>query len=117
MLPASGVTVTGVTVDGVTLSPTVYTADLVAGIVYDVPCAAARLGVTVTYTAGSTTVPANLQLAALELIRHLWQSSRQSGRPGGIQAASDTVATPFGFAVPKRVVELCEATNSAPGFA
>jgi hypothetical protein len=117
VLPASPVTVTGVTVNGVSVASTVYDVDSEAGVVYNVPCAVRRQGVVVTYTVGSSTVDPNLQLAALKLIKHLWSQSRQAGRPGGIQAAGDTVSTPFGFAIPRAVAELCQVSNPAPGFA
>lgn len=115
VLPAAPVTVTSVTAGGSLLATTQYTVDTAAGVIYNVPSYGLRT-VTVVYQVGAQAVPANLQLAALELIRHLWQSSKQRGTGGQLQAAADTVA-PFGFAVPKRVVELCQATPGAPGFA
>lgn len=116
LLPATNAVVTSITMDGSVLDPSSYTVDDEAGIIYG-SFGSERQSVTVAYQVGGSTVPANIQLAALELVRHLWQSSRQSGRPGAMNAAADTVSTPFGFAVPKRVVELCESTTSAPGFA
>jgi len=116
-LPALPVTVTQVTVSGVVQDPSAYVVDEEAGIVYGWFAAALPLSVEITYTAGGTVVPANLILATRELVRHLWRSGRQSGNPGAMDAAADAVATPFGFAVPRKVMELCSATPSAPGFA
>jgi len=114
VLPAIGVSVESVTAGGVLLDSGAYTVDEAAGIVR---VHRARGPLVVTYRAGFDVLPANLRLAALELVRHLWSSSRQTGRPGAVDAAADTVATPFGFAIPRRVVELCSLTPSAPGFA
>jgi len=116
-LPALPVTVTQVKVSGVVQDPSVYFVDEAAGIVYGWFLAAVPLAVEISYTAGGTVVAANLVLATRELVKHLWTSGRQSGRPGQIDAATDTVPTRFGFAVPHRVEEFCSATPSAPGFA
>lgn len=60
----------------------------------------------VVYTVGRSPVPANIKLAALELIRHLYQSTQQSGRPAFGGATEDQPWAPAGFAVPTRVIEL-----------
>jgi hypothetical protein len=62
----------------------------------------------VQYTAGRTTIPGNIKLAALELIRHLYQSTQQGGRPTYGGAAEEGPWAPAGFAVPTRVIELLE---------
>lgn len=68
----------------------------------------------VTYESGRATVPANIRLAALELIRHLYQLSQQGGRPAFSGGAVDEGPwTPSGFAVPTRVIELL-APNQRP---
>lgn len=64
--------------------------------------------VRVQYTAGRSPVPANVKLAALELIRHLYQSTQQSGRPQFGGAGEEGPWAPAGFAVPTRVIELLE---------
>jgi hypothetical protein len=118
VLPALPVQVTSVTVSGSLLDPTTYVVDEDAGVIYGLfPAAPLPRNVTVLYRVGAATIPANLRLAATELVRHLWSSGRRAGRPGAMDAAADLVATPFGFAIPKRVVELCSATKFAPGFA
>lgn len=66
--------------------------------------------VVVDYVAGRGAVPANIRLAALELVRHLYQLSQQGGRPAFGGAADDGPWLPSGFAVPTRVVELLVAT-------
>ena len=62
--------------------------------------------ITVTFTVGDGTVPANVVLAAREELRHLWQVGQVAARPalGGDQAPG--TYTPTGFAVPRRVIEL-----------
>jgi len=74
--------------------------------------------VQVTYTPGRSTVPANVRLATLMLIQHLWGSSqmnRNGGRPnfGG----DDTFTSGAGFAVPNRVRELLQPSPRVPGVA
>lgn len=75
----------------------------------------------VVYTAGLTgaTVPFNVRLGALELIRHLWQMTQQGGRPkwGGAGVDADMERTPIGFAVPDRVIELLAPHRRPPGIA
>lgn len=63
--------------------------------------------VQVTYVAGRSTVPTNIKLAALELIRHLWQMGQQGNRPlYGAPSDEALTPTPSGFLVPTRVREL-----------
>ncbi len=71
--------------------------------------------VTITYTAGAAIIPQNVRLAAHELIRHLWQVGKQAVRPQGAQPGD--VYTPSHFAVPKRVIELCQPSARIGGFA
>lgn len=68
--------------------------------------------VTVTYTSGAAVVPQNVRLAALELVRHLWQVRQRPQAPVPGEAY-----TPSGFAVPKRVIELCQPSAKLGGFA
>ncbi|HEY5515815.1 MAG TPA: hypothetical protein VIK12_06370, partial [Pengzhenrongella sp.] len=97
-LPALPVTVTQVKVSGVVQDPSAYVVDEEAGIVYGwFATAALPLNVEISYTAGGTVIAANLAIATRELVKHLWTSGRQSGRPGQIDAAADTVQTRFGF--------------------
>ncbi|WP_422934977.1 hypothetical protein [Sinomonas sp. P47F7] len=74
--------------------------------------------VVVTFTAGYQVIPANIRLAARELVRHWWQIGMQS-QGGSVRrgSASDDVFTPSGFAVPRRVMELCAADEGVGGFA
>lgn len=100
----------------VTTSPTdagswTYTFDP-DGILYRVTSAGSSFfargatNVKVVYTAGRASVPANIKLAALELIRHLYQSTQQGGRPQFGGAGEEGPWAPAGFAVPTRVIEL-----------
>lgn len=89
-----------------------YVVDLAAGMVvfnYTLHQAA-----TITYTTGSAMVPQNVRQATRELVRHWWQIGRNSQR-GGAEAAAEAW-TPRGFAVPRRVIELCEATRRKDTF-
>lgn len=74
--------------------------------------------VKVVYQAGRATIPANVRLATLMLIQHLWSTSqlnRQGGRPtlGG----DDSFTVGAGFAVPNRVRELLQPSPRVPGVA
>lgn len=75
--------------------------------------------VRISYTAGQASTPANVRLATLELIRHLWQMAEQSGRPalGAYGAEEDVIAPHSGFAVPTRVIELLEPHKRPPSIA
>ena len=117
VLPAAPVQVTAVSLGGVLLDPALYQVDEDAGIVFaSFPTGPAR-NISIAYRVGRATIPANLRDAAAELINHLWSSGRRTGTPGRMDAPADMVATPFGFAVPRRVVELCSLTPNAGGFA
>jgi hypothetical protein len=71
--------------------------------------------VVVTYTVGRSPVPANIKLAALELIRHLYQSTQQGGRPAFNGGALDEGPwAPASFAVPTRVIELLNPYRREP---
>ena len=74
--------------------------------------------VQVVYVAGRDSVPANVRLATLMLVQHLWttsQMNRNGGRPtlGG----DDTFVPGMGFAVPNRVKELLQPSPRVPGVA
>lgn len=73
--------------------------------------------VRVQYTAGRAATPPNIKLAALELIRHMYQSTQQSGRPAFGGALEDQVWAPAAFAVPTRVIELLEPYRREPRVA
>ena len=58
-----------------------------------------------TYQAGYTVVPANIRLAALIIVQHLWETQRGAM---GVQLGgdSDNWMAGRGFAIPRRAVEL-----------
>lgn len=62
----------------------------------------------VTYQAGRETCPPDLVLAAMEMVRHLWDTQRGSGRRPGSSASEGTANTIPGAAylLPFRVAEL-----------
>ncbi|MGR6922554.1 hypothetical protein ACU635_50585 [[Actinomadura] parvosata] len=69
---------------------------------------ASRDRVRVTYRAGRSPLPQNFRLAALDLVRHLWQGSQHNGA-GGRPALGDSdaiAASVKPFALPYRVSEL-----------
>ena len=74
--------------------------------------------VKVVYVTGRATIPANIRLATLMLIQHLWSTSqlnRNGSRPtlGG----DDSFTVGAGFAVPNRVRELLQPSPRVPGIA
>lgn len=74
--------------------------------------------VKVTYTTGRATIPANIRLATLMLIQHLWSTSqlnRNGGRPS--LGGDDSFTVGAGFAVPNRVRELLQPSPRVPGVA
>lgn len=77
----------------------------------------------ITYTAGRTTIPGAIRLAALELIAHWWQSSQQRAGGGTGVRAYDAVDTDFtrttgvtGFnqGVPYRIIEILRPFRRFP---
>jgi len=113
--------VTSVTVGGTVT--TNYVANLTAGIIYAGTSGSPTVftygtqNVVVVVTVGSATIPPHIELATRELIRHMWQLGRQANRPGVAEAASASADVPSGFAVPRRVIELCQASPRVAGFA
>lgn len=104
--------VTAITVDGAALEVGRWVS-APSGIVRLLTDPGTAVSVEVTYTAGSGAVPANVILAARELVQFAYQSSQQ--RPG--MRGEDTAATPAGFLVPRRVLEWLAPANPVPGFA
>lgn len=111
--------VTSVVESGVTLAGTDYVVDLDAGIVYrGTPTATRRwtagLGaVVITYDAGrvanTAAVPASIKLAARIILRNEWENDRNGNRPDlAGQVNNDTVATPAGYAIPRRAYQYLE---------
>ena len=120
--------ITSVTMNGVTLtSGTGYVADMSAGVVYggSTYCTEefypGRQNVVVTYTTGSSSIDPNIILAAREEVRFLYSNGQLGTRPafGPDAGVSDLAYTPSGFAVPRRVIELCapSTVNRMPGIA
>lgn len=71
----------------------------------------------VTYVAGRSAVPDNVEQATLELIRHMWETQRgdSTGRPvPGFDQGGVVIA---GYAVPNRVVEMLGEQERIDGFA
>lgn len=62
--------------------------------------------VTVTYESGYTTVPADLKLGILELLRHLWATQRGASARGRAVAGDDGMSSGSSYAIPYRVMDL-----------
>lgn len=89
-----------------------YVSDIRAGLLtFNRPVTQA---VTVTYTSGSAIVPHNVRFATRVLIKHWWEVEKQDLRN---RSNPDQAWTPTGFAVPRRVLELCRASSRRGGFA
>lgn len=120
VLPDVATSVTTVIENGVTLTTTDWMFDPVGSVLWrgtstHPKCfGTGRLGIQVTYATGYTTIPLALQLAARELVRFWWQQGKAAVRPAYSDALEAT--PPQGFAVPKRVIELCAPFQGA-GFA
>lgn len=114
-LPWPFVTITSVTVDGTLVAATDYDTTRKSFGLLDpaVGCDpwAGATKVVVVATIGGASAPANVKLAALELVSYWWQSTQQSQR----SAWSDG-GPPMGFAVPQRVRDLLGPTYRLPGI-
>lgn len=75
--------------------------------------------VKVTYTPGWVTIPASIELAALELLRHLWKTQRGAvqGRPGVRGEPTDPqqqANAGAGYLLPNRVQQLLRPFMQVP---
>ena len=73
---------------------------------------------TLTYTVGRVVIPANIRLATLIIIKHLWDTQRggsQSARPGADDQGSSS--TGAGYLIPYRALALLEPERRVLGFA
>lgn len=58
---------------------------------------------------GRDPIPEDIEVATLELLRHLWKTQRgATGRPGIRGESPDGDAQPAGFMLPRRVLELIQ---------
>ncbi len=72
----------------------------------------------VVYTAGLTVITPRIELAGMEVGKHLWRAL--NGTAGRGRGAEELVPTPLGFAVPTRAEEMVAADpdqHLMPGFA
>lgn len=98
-----------------------YAFDAASGLLHLTGCWSGR--VLVTYTSGVTTVPADIRLAALLLVEHLWETQRGTspGLPVGLDAevTSGTLGEAYGpsYVLPNRVREALEPYRKAPAVA
>lgn len=121
VLPVRFSSVTSVVESGVTVTD--YVAEPDAGVVAAGTAISPRefdaghQNIVVTVQVGVASVPSNVKLATRELVRHWWQQGRQGNRPGFGNELPTEQGTPMGFAVPKRVHELLEASPRVAGFA
>ena len=122
LLSERATSITSVTVGGTTT--TNYVANLSSGVVYAGATGVdwftdGMQNVTVAYTTGSSSIDPNVILAAREEVSFLYQLGQQGGRPSLGGSVPDMSWTPSGFAVPKRVIELCAPSMARrmPGIA
>lgn len=115
-------TLTAQPLDGTGFDSFGYTVDLVDGILtrrvsgIATPFVNGRRNIHVTYTAGRSSVPNNIQRATRRLVRWLWQTEMQGQRPSG--SAPEAVSTsPSGFDVPNAVKTICAGELRIPGIA
>lgn len=87
------------------VSPSVMHVDSTSGCVTVLSGASVSGPVLVTYQAGMVAVPANVRLAGLIIIQHLWETQRSVM---GVQLGGDqeTYVVGRGFAIPRRAIEL-----------
>lgn len=108
-LPGHVTSITSITDNGVTIDSGSYFFESDSSIVLMKYSLGYTLGISlgpiiVTYVAGYDPVPPTLQLAARELVRFWWQQGKASPQYDADTAGS---VVPQGFAVPKRVQQLC----------
>lgn len=98
--------------DSTTVPVDAYVSDPAKGLLtFNYPTTQA---VTVTYTTGTAIVPHNVRLATRALVKHSWDVDKQEMRN---RTNPDAAWTPSGYAVPKRVIELCQPSSRRGGFA
>lgn len=121
VLPYKINSVTSITEDGV--ATTDYTANLTAGIIYagESPTRSTfedgRQNIVVTVSVGSATVAKNVTLMARELVRHWWQTTRQTQRSSFQASAQEIASQPLPVGVSRRLQELAADLHAQPGFA
>lgn len=115
VLPHPVTEVSSMAVDGASVTVDEADVDGEAGIIYTRTRSGFR-NVVVQYTTGSNLIAENVRLATREEVRFLWQVGHQGARPVG-ESADVTPYQAEGFAVPRRVVELLQATPRFGGFA
>lgn len=122
LLPTAVAAVTGVIESGATLAPGDWFVDADAGLLYRGSSTALSTwapgieNVTVTYNVGGT-VPQNVVLAARIILAHLWSADQEGDRPDFGNGSDEIVATPSGFAIPRRALQLLAPSDDLPGFA
>lgn len=96
------------------VSPSVMHVDSASGLVTVLSGAPVTGSVLATYQAGATAVAANVRLAGLIIIQHLWETQRGTM---GVQLGGDmeTYTAGRGFAIPRRAIELLG--SQLPGVA
>lgn len=123
VLPTNAGSITTVVENGVTLGTTDYVLDGQAPILYR------RVGtiytrywlpgtdnITVTYTVGSTSIPADVRLAVRFMVRELWDDSQRGNAGSGNPRSSDTYDV-GGLEMFTPVIRSLLANYVEPGFA
>lgn len=105
------ISVTSVVDTGATVSASSYTFNATSGVLTQIagpsllPFLVGVQSVTVTYVAGRTTVPANIRMAALLILQHMWESQRPAAA-GPFSQGSDDYDPRYSYSVPRRALEL-----------
>lgn len=76
-----------------------------------------RQSVRIVYQAGQQTVPANVRLACLEIIRVNFRTTAPAGRGRMSEADIETASEKLPFGISKRAREMLAPTRKAPAFA
>jgi hypothetical protein len=97
--------VPAMTTDTSTYNPSVFLLDSTGGLLRTTDGTLWSYPITVTYTAGRSSVPAAMNLAARIIVAHLW--STQYGASDYQTPIDDTTTLPaLGYAIPNRALEL-----------
>lgn len=117
------VDIISITEGGVSVAPSAYDLDADAGLVYRGTSAGplnwsgGRRNVVVTYRAGWLTPPADVKLAVLREVEHLWQRTQNAPHPGMGGDQYDEMLRETTSALPWPVRHLLDRYRSVGGFA
>lgn len=103
--------VTSVVEDGATLAAADYKLHPASGVLtrvagsWDLPWRPGIQNVVVTYAAGRTAVEASWRLAALIIVKHMWETQRAAA-PGPLTQGNEDFDPRYTYSIPRRALEL-----------